>query len=408
MAEPIDGYAAFSQVADLNITFGKKVKAPPKRIWKKRSIFWELKYWTYLRVRHCLDVMHIEKNVCESLLGLLLNIPGKTKDGVNARKHMVEMGIRNELAPQVMNGTKMYLSPACYTLSKAEKTSFCECLHGVKVPSGYSANIKNLVSMKDLKLLGMKSHDCHVLLTQMIPIAIRGVMSPPVRQTIIKLCRLDGVGTIGRKDVTPTNDDFEQAYFIVLQNMTCIEPYIHEHMSCFTKNNNRRDQRWLEAEHKRTFSQCLADKVIRMSLTNVDADVIQLGYHPRRVLQYQGYEINRYTFYTKQKDDKSTVQNSGVTLIATTTDSSRMTIVKNSYYGVVEDIWELDYTSFVIPLLKCKWVNNTRGVKVDNDNFTCVNLSINGYLSDPFILAKQATQVFYVEDLKDKRWHIVL
>nr|GEZ63399.1 hypothetical protein [Tanacetum cinerariifolium] len=58
----------------------------------------------------------------------------------------------------------------------------------LNVPSGYSANIKNLVSMKDLKLLGMKSHDCHVLLTQMISIAIRGLMPPQVRQTITKSC----------------------------------------------------------------------------------------------------------------------------------------------------------------------------------------------------------------------------
>ncbi|GJR32411.1 hypothetical protein Tco_1108643 [Tanacetum coccineum] len=469
MVEPMDGFVVFSQVANLDITFGKKVKAPPKCIWKK------------------------------SLLGLLLNIPGKTKDVVNARRDMVEMGIRMELAPQETNGTKMYLSPACYTLSKAEKTLFCECLHGVKVPSGYSANIKNLVSMKDLKLLG-KSHDCHILLTQMIPIAIRGLMPSPVRQTITKLClffnmihskvidhekldelqrdiililcqlemyfppsffdvmvhlmsyiveeiklagpgsivqgyaaeevvqfctnymddvadigllqprhqgRLDGVGTIGRKDVTPTNDDFEQAHFIVLQNMTCIKPYIHEHMSYLAENNRRRDQRWLEAKNKRTFSQWLADKGIGMSPTYVDADVIQLGYRPRRVLQYQGYDINRYMFYTEQQDDKSSVQNSRVTLIATMTDSSRMTIAKKSYYGV-DEIWELDYNSVVIHLLKCKWVDNTRGVKVDSDGFTCVNLSTNGYLSDPFILAKQATQVFYVKDPKDKRWHIVL
>nr|GEZ02229.1 hypothetical protein [Tanacetum cinerariifolium] len=187
MPKLMDGYATLYQVADLNITFGKKFKAPPKRIWKKRSIFWELKYWTHILVRHCLDVMHIEKNVCESLLGLLLNIPGK-KDGVNARKDMLAMGIRSELTPQETNGKKIYLPPACYTLSKAEKTSFCECLHGIKVLSGYSANIKNLVSMKDLKLLGMKSHDCHVLLTQMILIAIRGLMPPQVRQTITKLC----------------------------------------------------------------------------------------------------------------------------------------------------------------------------------------------------------------------------
>nr|GEW50509.1 hypothetical protein [Tanacetum cinerariifolium] len=58
----------------------------------------------------------------------------------------------------------------------------------LNVPSDYSANIKNLVSMKDLKLLGMKSHDFHVLLMQMISIAIRGLMPPQVRQTITKLC----------------------------------------------------------------------------------------------------------------------------------------------------------------------------------------------------------------------------
>ncbi|GJT96483.1 hypothetical protein Tco_1092001 [Tanacetum coccineum] len=179
-------------------------------------------------------------------------------------------------------------------------------------------------------------------------------------------------------------------------------------MSYLAENNSRRDQSWLEAEHKRKFSQWLADKVIGMSPTNVDEDVIQLGYRPRRVLQYQGYDINGYTFYTEQQDDKSTVQNSGVTLIATTTDSSRMSIAKDSYYGVVDEIWELDYNSVVIPLLKCKWVDNKKGVKVDSDGFTCVNLSTNGYSSDPFILAKQATQVFYVADPKDKRWHIVL
>lgn len=79
-----------------------------------------------MEVRHCLDVMHIEKNVCESLIGLLLNIPGKSKDGVNVRKDMMEMGIRQELAPvENKDGRRgMYLPPACYTMSKAEKISF--------------------------------------------------------------------------------------------------------------------------------------------------------------------------------------------------------------------------------------------------------------------------------------------
>jgi hypothetical protein len=58
----------------------------------------------------------------------------------------------------------------------------------VKVPSGYSSNISKLVSMKDLKLIGMKSHDCHVLMTQLLPIAIRGILPLKVRETILKLC----------------------------------------------------------------------------------------------------------------------------------------------------------------------------------------------------------------------------
>nr|GEU47840.1 hypothetical protein [Tanacetum cinerariifolium] len=110
---------------DIKTVFGKKDKAPKnnKNIWKKKSRFWKLPYWEHLQVRHSLNVMHIEKNVSESLIGFLLNIKGKTKDGINARKDMVEMGIRDELATQEI------------------------------VPSGYSANIKKLVSMKDLKLI---------------------------------------------------------------------------------------------------------------------------------------------------------------------------------------------------------------------------------------------------------------
>ena len=40
--------------------------------WKKKSIFFELEYWKYLHVRHNLDVMHIEKNVCKNIIGTLL------------------------------------------------------------------------------------------------------------------------------------------------------------------------------------------------------------------------------------------------------------------------------------------------------------------------------------------------
>ena len=52
---------------------------------KGRRIFFNLPYWSALLIRHNLDVMHIEKNTCESLLGTLLEIAGKTKDTEKAQ-----------------------------------------------------------------------------------------------------------------------------------------------------------------------------------------------------------------------------------------------------------------------------------------------------------------------------------
>ena len=112
----------------------------------------------------------------------------RMKDGVNARLDMADLGIRPELAPLVHRNGKLYRPSACYILSKAKKTEFCTFLHGVKVPSGYSANIKRLVFMKDLKLIGMKSHDYHVMMTQILPIAIRNILPINIRETIMNLC----------------------------------------------------------------------------------------------------------------------------------------------------------------------------------------------------------------------------
>ena len=50
-------------------------------------------------MQHCLDVMHIKKNVSENVIGTIINIPGKSKDGLNARKDLDNMGIRSELVP---------------------------------------------------------------------------------------------------------------------------------------------------------------------------------------------------------------------------------------------------------------------------------------------------------------------
>ena len=131
----------------------------------------DFSYWSNLDVRHYIDIMYVEKNVCDSIIGMLINIQGKMKGGLNTRQDLDEMGIRSQLHPR-SDGKKIYLPLACHTLSKKEKISLCQCLRRVKVPQEYSSNIKSLLQLKDFKLVGLKSHDCHILMQQLLVVAI--------------------------------------------------------------------------------------------------------------------------------------------------------------------------------------------------------------------------------------------
>jgi hypothetical protein len=123
-----------------------------------------------------IDDMHVEMNVCEALVDTLLDIPGKTKDTLNAWMDLEEMKLRNDLHHETLENGSKKLPTACYTLSKQEKMSLCNCLHGIKVSTDYSDHVSKMVNMKTLKLCLKKSHDCNILIGQFLPIAIRGIL----------------------------------------------------------------------------------------------------------------------------------------------------------------------------------------------------------------------------------------
>nr|GEZ48951.1 hypothetical protein [Tanacetum cinerariifolium] len=64
--------------------------------WTKRSIFYELEDWSFQTLKHNLDVMHIEKNVLESILNTLLN-NDKSKETAKARQDLKIPGIQSGL-----------------------------------------------------------------------------------------------------------------------------------------------------------------------------------------------------------------------------------------------------------------------------------------------------------------------
>jgi hypothetical protein len=67
---------------------------------------------------------------------------------------------------------------------------------------------------------------------------------------------------------------------------------------------------------------------------NVEYQLYLLAKTPSStVLTFQGYEINGNTFYTRDQDNKSSNQNSGVRIDATDTNGER-----NTYYGYIDEI----------------------------------------------------------------------
>ncbi|KAJ9539295.1 hypothetical protein OSB04_032028 [Centaurea solstitialis] len=162
-----------------------------KLCWTYKSIFWELPYWKKSRVRHALDVMHIEKNVCDNILGTILGFDGKSKDDLKARKTLEDMKIRKHLWPKKPRGTsgKPTLPYANYTVKPQFRLEVLDQIAAVQYPSGYAGSLKNKVNINDKKFYGLKTHNCHVLLQRVLPVVIRPYVANHVADAICDLSR---------------------------------------------------------------------------------------------------------------------------------------------------------------------------------------------------------------------------
>ena len=118
--------------------------------------------------------MHVEKNVCEQILHTIMDVKGKTKDDVNARRDLVEHCKRRKLHLQTTVGGERVMMPTTpFVLSKEQKRGLCEWTQNLKFPDGYASNLSRCVDVKGNKLHGMKSHDCHIFMERLLPIALR-------------------------------------------------------------------------------------------------------------------------------------------------------------------------------------------------------------------------------------------
>ncbi|KAI5335615.1 hypothetical protein L3X38_025748 [Prunus dulcis] len=310
--------------------------------------------------------MHIEKNVYDSIIGTLLANPGKNKDGIVARLDLLNIGVKTNLQPEY-GERHTRLPPRPWNFSRAEKRAVCNSLYGMKAPEGYCSNIKNLVSLKDSRLLGLKSLDCHTLMQQLLPVTIHSVLEKPIRymkvlkgyvmnhtrlegciaeryiaEEAVEFCteHLSNVSTVGvpssqKMGVSKPfsgctvslvdRDLLNQAHLYVLENTEDVLPYI------------KKRTKWLQDKHNSTFIQWLHFKVqseLGEENNGVSKNLRWLAAGPSMAVpSYRSYLIHGVKFNTEAQDDVQTVQNSGVYLLAHT-------------------MQDLDFQKFRIPILR--------------------------------------------------------
>jgi len=125
-------------------------------------------------LRQNLDVMHIEKNVCDNIIFTLVNDKDKRKYHVEARKDLQVMGIRRELWPP-KDGKKF--PAALFTLQKEEIDILWYTLKNIKVLDGYSSNIFRCVDKDQRNIFQLKY------------LSVRNVFPIQVATILVDLCR---------------------------------------------------------------------------------------------------------------------------------------------------------------------------------------------------------------------------
>ncbi|VVA37934.1 PREDICTED: transposase, partial [Prunus dulcis] len=138
--------------------------------------------------RHNLDVMHVEKNVFDTLVGTILDIEGKTKDTIKARLDLERMGIRRGLWMN-RDSDKARRDLAFFSMKPNDKKEFLKFVSSVKFPDGYASNIARCVNVDGGKFTGLKSHDCHVFMQRLLPVGIRHLLPEDVVKPIMLLSR---------------------------------------------------------------------------------------------------------------------------------------------------------------------------------------------------------------------------
>jgi hypothetical protein len=122
-----------------------------------------------------------------------------------------------------------------------------------------------------------------------------------------------------------------------------MEPFIQQHINELHEQIPGHTDDWVMKQHKQRFNTWLMVKDIPHGETIEEQTIKVLASRPsRQVMTWKTYDISRFIFCTKSMDKKSMSQNNDVRCEAIDDEIGEII----TYFGFIEDIWELDYGTF--------------------------------------------------------------
>ncbi|WCJ26292.1 hypothetical protein M5689_008121 [Euphorbia peplus] len=191
--------------------------------------------------------------------------------------------------------------------------------------------------------------------------------------------------------------DWKRAQLYVLRNCNEVQPFLELYE---TRNANDDPDfiKWFEKTV--TSLKKGGDK-------SICKDLLVLAEAPlKRVNSFAGFVVNGYRFHTKKHSENRKTQNCGVYVKGDVVSGEK------EYFGLLNDIIELEYSGDrKIVLFHCDWYDvydAQRGIKRDQNGIIAVNVSKFLQTDEPFVLANQVQQVYYVDDQLNPNWQLVV
>ena len=118
----------------------------------------------------------------------MLCIDGKSKDNLNSCLDLQALNIRSDLHPVELEvEDKFYLPPTPYEMNVAQQRLFCGVFKGSRFPYGLATDIRGNVHVKERKIIRLKSHDNHILIQHLLPLAVRRLLPKKVSAALIRV-----------------------------------------------------------------------------------------------------------------------------------------------------------------------------------------------------------------------------